>query len=292
MKAQGADPVAIRLQQDRVHNASAAIDDFCEETGRTRLRERETAPVRATWPGEQANVERYQGGYTPTINTPAPTSSSVTNTTQVQEQEQPQSEKRNGLREMTEDENAAVESYVSGDAMYINQMLRGRMDGETMSAEERELVDDLDSALDVPLGKNQTLYRSVDAEAVFGRISQIDYDNLRGAVIYGDKSKIVQQTADSYISKTQGKTITELGYMSTTKDEKVAHEWGGFTGSDKPIVLEFTAPPNIHGRDLERFEVEGSEQSEVLLMRGQKYHVTSIKGKNGNIVVHADLLEK
>ena len=52
MKAQGADPVAIRLQQDRVHNASAAIDDFCEETGRTRLRERETAPVRATWPDQ------------------------------------------------------------------------------------------------------------------------------------------------------------------------------------------------------------------------------------------------
>jgi hypothetical protein len=52
MKAQGADPVAIRLQQDRVHNASAAIDDFCEETGRTRRRERETAPVRATWPDQ------------------------------------------------------------------------------------------------------------------------------------------------------------------------------------------------------------------------------------------------
>ena len=50
MKAQGADPVAIRLQQDRVHETSKAIDDFCEETGRTRLRERETAPVRATWP--------------------------------------------------------------------------------------------------------------------------------------------------------------------------------------------------------------------------------------------------
>ena len=53
MKAQGADPVAIRLQQDRVHETSKAIDDFCEETGRTRLRERETAPVRATWPGER-----------------------------------------------------------------------------------------------------------------------------------------------------------------------------------------------------------------------------------------------
>ena len=52
MKAQGADPAAIRLQQDRVHNASAAIDDFCEETGRTRRRNREAAPVNATWPDQ------------------------------------------------------------------------------------------------------------------------------------------------------------------------------------------------------------------------------------------------
>ena len=52
MKAQGADPVAVRLQQDRVHNASAAIDDFCEETGRTRRRNREAAPVNATWPDQ------------------------------------------------------------------------------------------------------------------------------------------------------------------------------------------------------------------------------------------------
>ena len=50
MKAQGADPDAIRKQRDRVRQASADIDDFCEETGRTRRRNREYTPVNATWP--------------------------------------------------------------------------------------------------------------------------------------------------------------------------------------------------------------------------------------------------
>ena len=50
MKAQGEDPVIIGLQKERVAKASAEIEDFCEETGRTRRRDRETAPVVATWP--------------------------------------------------------------------------------------------------------------------------------------------------------------------------------------------------------------------------------------------------
>jgi len=50
MKTQGEDPVIIGLQKERVAKASAVIEDFCEETGRTRRRDRETAPVVATWP--------------------------------------------------------------------------------------------------------------------------------------------------------------------------------------------------------------------------------------------------
>lgn len=50
MKAQGASPEAIQAQREKVRQASADIDDFCEETGRTRKRNREGTPVRATWP--------------------------------------------------------------------------------------------------------------------------------------------------------------------------------------------------------------------------------------------------
>ena len=52
MKAQGADPEAIKAQRAKVAKASSDIDDFCEETGRARRRNREAAPVNATWPDQ------------------------------------------------------------------------------------------------------------------------------------------------------------------------------------------------------------------------------------------------
>lgn len=51
MKAQGADPEAIRQQQDKVRKASADIDQFCDDTGRTRRRSREYRPVDAKFDG-------------------------------------------------------------------------------------------------------------------------------------------------------------------------------------------------------------------------------------------------
>lgn len=51
MKAQGADPEAIRQQQDKVRKASADIDQFCDETGRARRRSREYRPVDAKFGG-------------------------------------------------------------------------------------------------------------------------------------------------------------------------------------------------------------------------------------------------
>ncbi|MBO5958999.1 MAG: hypothetical protein J6Q65_02640 [Lentisphaeria bacterium] len=92
------------------------------------------------------------------------------------------------------------------------------------------------------------------------------------------------------MSKAVGKTIVEKGYMSTTKDFEIASEFGGFTGSEKPIVIKLDTPGSAHGRDLEEFDVEGEEQKEVLLARGQRYKVNKIYGEDGNIVVDADIL--
>ena len=50
MKAQGASEEEIKAQRQRVRQASADIDDFCDETGRARRRNREYTPVNATWP--------------------------------------------------------------------------------------------------------------------------------------------------------------------------------------------------------------------------------------------------
>ena len=65
LKAQGADEAAIKAQKQRVRQASADIDDFCDETGRARRRNREAAPTRATWPTDEGPVERFKGDYIP-----------------------------------------------------------------------------------------------------------------------------------------------------------------------------------------------------------------------------------
>ena len=73
MKAQGASEEELKEQRKRIRAASENIDAFCDETGLTRRRNRETAPVRATWPDTfGGEVTRYNGGYISTGYTPPP----------------------------------------------------------------------------------------------------------------------------------------------------------------------------------------------------------------------------
>lgn len=72
MKAQGASADELKAQRKRIRDASEDIDDFCAKTGRTRRRDRETAPVRATWPAEAGEITRYNQGYISTTQTPPP----------------------------------------------------------------------------------------------------------------------------------------------------------------------------------------------------------------------------
>lgn len=65
MKAQGASDEDLKAQRKRIRAASEDINDFCAKTGLTRRRNRETAPVRATWPDVFGDVERFQGKYIP-----------------------------------------------------------------------------------------------------------------------------------------------------------------------------------------------------------------------------------
>ena len=52
LKAQGASDEQISAQKQKVRQASAKLDDYCEETGLARKRAREYTPVNATWPDE------------------------------------------------------------------------------------------------------------------------------------------------------------------------------------------------------------------------------------------------
>lgn len=68
LKAQGASEAEIDAQKARVRKASNDIDNFCDETGRTRRRDREYTPVNATWPDNPAPP--IPGGNPPDDNPP------------------------------------------------------------------------------------------------------------------------------------------------------------------------------------------------------------------------------
>lgn len=204
-------------------------------------------------------------------------------------------------RPLTNDEKEAIEYYVSGDGMYINNMLRERngMSMDDMTDMDKNFLKDLDSATDRLLGEEQTLYRSVDASAIFGDISQSDYEDLREELLYktygnanGSYSQNKAKKLNDLVQKNVGKEITDKGFLSTTTDFDVASEWGDFTGSDKPIVLELKTNKHTRGVDVSYLDENADwDQHEVLLARNQKMKINEITTKDGNIYVKADLID-
>lgn len=312
LKVQGADETAIKEQQAKVRKASRDIDDFCDETGRTRRRDREATPVNAKFPAQDSYdvaafpteqrdrmQEFFQGGDRQ--------SSPHQTVVQARQQTAQQSIKQNASIQATEqkqtreaytqEEKNAVEYYVSGDGMWVNQYLRDPSGFGELSDGEKELIDLLDSATKRENVQDKILYRAVDAQSVFGKMTDIEFDNLRGAVIYDDKSKQAQAAYAKAQSKI-GQTITEKGFMSTTRDKEIAYQWSGYTGSTKDIALELRVQDGIRGFDVEKFfEVDEQQQHEVLLQRGLKYvprEIVKREDEDGSavIAVIADVFKK
>lgn len=200
--------------------------------------------------------------------------------------------------ERTAEEDNALEWYVSGDGMWINDYLRGRGDFGTLSDIEEELLGLMTQATDRPLPDNMTkLYRSVDATAIFGNIDSIDWYNFveymqNGADSFGKGAYAdgIRRKSESILNKVKGKSITEKGFMSTSKEYDVAAGWGDFSGAEMPVVLEFDIPNGTKGADLFKFEIEGDEQYEVLLAKGTKYEIADISTKDGQIYIKAKVL--
>lgn len=193
-----------------------------------------------------------------------------------------------------EEVRGALEWYASGEGMWVNKYLRDPDSFGSITEDERKMIEMIQQGTMSQTVKQKTLYRSVDAEAVFGKMSQTDYDNIRDALIYNDNGKSAIAAKKKYVDGIEGKVITEKGFLSTTKDQDFALDFGDFTGSDKPIVLELNVPDGIHGFDMKPFEIEGDEQFEVLLSKGHKYKITEVGVRSGeygkSIYVKADIL--
>lgn len=193
---------------------------------------------------------------------------------------------------LTGDVADAVEYYVSGDGMWINNQLRN---GEKFEGDDKRILDNLDKAADGEINDN-VLYRSVDASAIFGQMSQTDYENMADTLIYGSigngqYAKSIADKANKTVEKAIGKEITDKGFMSTTSDKDVAMEWGDYTGSSKPVVVKFTNAKGAKGRDVSKIGDKGMDeydkQHERLIARNTKYTPNKVYVEDGVIVVEA-----
>lgn len=187
--------------------------------------------------------------------------------------------------------NDATEYYVSGEGMWINQYLRGRGDFGTLSDEEKEYLKDLDAATKGSV-KEKVLYRSVDASALFGDIDATQYESLLAYVIHGMRDKLYAKEAESMINGLIGRTITEKGFLSTTKDFNIAADFGDFTGASMPIVLKINTSKSTRGVDVSIYDKNvdpDQAQREVLLARDQSYVPKRVYTQENVIVVEVNM---
>lgn len=194
--------------------------------------------------------------------------------------------------------NEALDAYISGDIMWLNNYLRGRGDFGELSREEQRMLDELTSVTKIAKVGERTLWRSVDARAIFGDMTDLEFDDLVGRLLYGDNTKFVVERTQRFMDVV-GKEITEKGFMSTTKSKEVATEWGDYSGSRTPVLMKIRTTANTRGVDVEKYtlahnaEVEQSQaQREILLRRGQRYKVVNIKELDGHICVEVELIDE
>ena len=202
---------------------------------------------------------------------------------EIKKQEEKQKPKEDV--KLSKEEVSVLEDYVSGEGMWVNSYLRKKE--FELNEDEEKYLKTLDNATSKDLKKEMTLFRSVDAKAIFGNINENEFESLKSVVAYDSKQKFDLNIAEKFINKVQNEVKTENGFMSTTKNSEIAEEWGGFSGSDMPIIMNISTKKDTKGIDLSKHKME---QEEVLLKRNQKYKIKKIHGKNGNIFVDVELI--
>lgn len=193
--------------------------------------------------------------------------------------------------------NDAMEQYVGGDGMWINQYLRDKSGFGELDGAEMEYLKELTDITSIENVGERVLYRSVDARAIFGNMTDIDFENLQSYYLYEGRDRYALAQADR-ASKLIGTERIEKGFMSTTKSLDIAADWSDYTGADYPVMMRIKTGANTKGFDVERYtkihnpEIEiDSPQREMLLARGQKYKITNISKEGRNICVDVEFID-
>lgn len=198
----------------------------------------------------------------------------------------------------SKNEKGAVEWYVSGEGMYINEVLRNIIPKDKG---DDSFIKDLDSATKKKFVKENKLYRAIDSSVVFGNMSSLMNENMVSRYVYnmpakGAYMKNEYAKMDKVISRAMGRQFTEKGFMSTTTSKSLATDWHGFTGAKNDIVLEMNVPKkSVKGTSVSSVSKSLENrmgQKEVILERGTRYVPKKIKSANGTIVVEVDVLKR
>jgi hypothetical protein len=124
-----------------------------------------------------------------------------------------------------ETKNDAVDYYVSGDGMWINKYLRDpeqfAKEGGNVTEEEKQIIAELDKETTSTPVTDKKLYRAVDASAIFGNISDGDFDDLIAHVVYGNNDKLITNKATVLINRAENSQITEPGLCLQQKIRKL-----------------------------------------------------------------------
>ena len=190
---------------------------------------------------------------------------------------------------LTKAESDAVEWYVSGDGMWINQYLRDSSKFGELSNNEKTLLNSLTTATNKKVEAIGKVYRSIDASVLFKGITQSEFESMQSVLLYGDNSKNSIALYEKAISKKLNSFI-EKGFMSTTKVFDIASEFKDFTGAKMPIIIDLNLGATAKGLDITKELPKLNKimkQEEILLGRNQKIEIFDLKVIDGNIVVNA-----
>ena len=189
--------------------------------------------------------------------------------------------------------NEALEYYISGEGMFVNQALRGNVGSDfgELSDSEKEFIKDLDAVTKNKLGAEQILYRSIDASVLFNNLSTSEYQALIDNLAYNDNQAYTKRIAESGMKKLKS-SYNEKGFMSTTTSREYAEDFRDFTGAENPVVMRIKTSKNTKGVNIgKKYPAleRRMQQKEVLLGRNQSGKIKRVYGKNGTLYVDIDM---
>lgn len=308
MKAQGAPAEQIKAQRERVRNASADIDEFCDKTGLPRRRNREAAPVRAEWSTPNGNVTRYDGGYIGMNDVPPPQAIETQHTAKQIVNEPKEVRNTKTVTTQIETEALNFHDYWSEET----EGFRRRTIQEATGFDDKKT----EEVLHAFSGDRQEYLRLANS-GVLDDASRCWFYGADGEIRTGvtDYAKATAKTIDDYITAAPkyggriyrglaldddvieqmqtGYIFKENGLLSSWTSKTDAAEMFAYGRAEElgktPVIIETTNA--LYSAPVSHLSIYGSEESEVIVsnIHADEYTITGQQMINGILHIFLEL---